>query len=224
MIAMQIWDMGFALEALPRILRAFLQYTLVATVLGSALGLALGLAFAIRRVRVPVLAQATTAFIEFVRSTPIPIQLFFVFYALPVMPVVGVRLSPMTAGVLTLGVHYACYYAEVYRAGIESVPKGQWEACTALSLPPRRQWQSVVLPQAIRNVLPSLGNYVISMFKETPFLYLISVPEMVRTASNIGGSSFRYTEVYTIAGLIFLLASYPAAVAMRRLEIRLGRA
>jgi len=222
---MQVWDMGFALEILPQILKAFLQYTLVATVLGSALALVLGLVFAvIRRVRVPVLAPATTAFIEFVRSTPIPIQLFFMYYALPFVPIVGVSLSALTAGVLTLGIHYACYYAEVYRAGIDSVPKGQWEACTALSLPPRLQWQRVVLPQAIRNVLPSLGNYVISMFKETPFLYLISVPEMVATAAAIGGDTFRFTEAFTIAGLIFLAASYPAAVAMRRLEIRLGHA
>jgi polar amino acid transport system permease protein len=224
-VMQQFWDMGFALEIFQPIFRAFLQYTLVATVLGSVLALALGLVFAIvRRVRVPVLAPVTTAFIEFVRSTPIPIQLFFMYYALPVIPVVGVSLSAMTAGVLTLGVHYACYYAEVYRAGIDSVPKGQWEACTALSIPPRRQWQSVVLPQAIRNVLPSLGNYVISMFKETPFLLLITVPEMVATAIRIGGDTFRYNEAITMAGLIFLAASYPAAVAMRKLEIRLGHA
>lgn len=225
MTPMQFWDMNFALEIFPAILQAFAQYTLVATFLGSALALALGLVFAIiRRLRVPVLAQVTTAFIEFVRSTPIPIQLFFMFYTLPFIPVIGVSLSALTAGVLTLGVHYACYYAEVYRAGIESVPKGQWEASTALSLSTRRQWQKVVLPQAIRNVLPSLGNYVISMFKETPFLIVIGVPEMVQTANQIGASSFRYTEAFTIAGLIFLAASYPAAVAMRRLEIRLGHA
>jgi len=225
MIPMQLWDMQFARDILPEILQAFFQYTLVATVLGSALALVLGLVFAvIRRVRVPVLAPATTAFIEFVRSTPIPIQLFFMYYALPFVPVIGVSLSAMTAGVLTLGVHYACYYSEVYRAGIDSVPRGQWEASTALSLPPGRTWRAVVLPQAIRNVLPSLGNYVISMFKETPFLVIISVPEMVQTAIQIGGRTFRYTEAVTIAGLIFLAASYPAAVAMRRLEIRLGNA
>ena len=219
------WDMDYALDVFPPIFEAFLRYTLLVTVLASALAATLGLVFAvIRGAHVPVLSPLTTAFIEFVRSTPIPIQLFFMYYALPFVPVVGVSLSAMTAGVLTLGVHYACYYSEVYRAGIDSVPKGQWEACTALSLPPRRQWQVIVLPQAIRNVLPSLGNYVISMFKETPFLYVISVPEMVLTATTIGGDTFRYTEAITIAGLIFLAASYPAAVAMRRLEIRLGHA
>jgi polar amino acid transport system permease protein len=214
--------MDHAIDIFPEIFEAFLRFTLVATVLGSALAAVLGLVFAIiRRVRVPVLAPVTTVFIEFVRSTPIPIQLFVMFY---VLPTYGITMSGMTAGVLTLGVHYACYYAEVYRAGIESVPPGQWEACTALSLPARYQWQHVVLPQAIRNVLPSLGNYMISMFKETPFLYLIGVNEMVRRAQSIGALDFRFVEPLTLAGLIFLAASYPASVAMRRLEKRVGHA
>lgn len=214
--------MDYALEVFPSIFEAFLRYTLVATALGSALAAILGLIFAVvRRVRVPVLAPLTTAFIEFVRSTPIPIQLFFLFY---VLPEAGLTLPAMFVGVLTLGVHYACYYSEVYRAGIEGVPKGQWEALTALSVPPRYQWQHVVLPQAIRNVLPSLGNYVISMFKETPFLFLIAVPEMVQQAVAIGGRGFRYLEPLTIAGLIFLAASYPSAVALRKVEKRLGHA
>ncbi|CAN5342213.1 MAG: ectoine/hydroxyectoine ABC transporter permease subunit EhuD [Nocardioidaceae bacterium] len=216
------WDMDYALDSLPPILEAFLRYTLLATVLGSVLAAVLGLVFAvIRRAHVPVLAPLTTVFIEFVRSTPIPIQLFFMFY---VLPSIGITLGGLFVGVLTLGVHYACYYAEIYRAGIDAVPPGQWEACTALSLPARYQWQRVVLPQAIRNVLPSLGNYVISMFKETPFLFLISIPEMVRTAIDIGGGSFRYVEPLTIAGLIFLAASYPSSVALRRLEHRVGHA
>jgi polar amino acid transport system permease protein len=216
------WSWDYAFDVLPDILEAFLRYTLVVTVLASALAAALGLVWAlVRGAHVPVLAPLTTAFVEFVRSTPIPIQLFFLFY---VLPEVGLTLSGMFVGVLTLGVHYSCYYAEVYRAGIDAVPKGQLEACTALSISPRYRWQHVVLPQAIRNVLPSLGNYVISMFKETPFLYLITVPEMVQEAVAIGGRDFRYLEPLTIAGLIFLAASYPSAVAIRRLEKRLGHA
>jgi polar amino acid transport system permease protein len=216
------WDTDYALDVFPDILHAFLRYTLVVTILASALAAALGLVFAVvRGAKVPLLAPLTTAFIEFVRSTPIPIQLFFLFY---VMPELGLTLSGMVVGVLTLGVHYSCYYAEVYRAGIDAVPKGQLEACTALSISSRYRWQHVVLPQAIRNVLPSLGNYVISMFKETPFLFLIAVPEMVQEAVAIGGRDFRYLEPLTIAGLIFLAASYPSAVAIRRLEKHLGHA
>jgi polar amino acid transport system permease protein len=214
------FDWSFAFDILPDMLYAFLRFSLVATVLGILVAAVLGLAFAIvRRARVPVLAPLTTAFIDFVRSTPLLVQLFFLFF---VLPEAGITLPPLTTGVIGLGVHYACYLAEVYRAGIESVPKGQWEAATALSLPPRLQWQHVILPQAIRNVLPALGNYAISMFKETPFLALITVPEMVQRAQAIGSISFRYLEPITLAGLIFLAASYPTAIALRKLEIRLG--
>jgi polar amino acid transport system permease protein len=215
-----IWDWQFAFDVLPDLLYAFVRYTLVATILGTALAAVLGLAFAIiRRAHIPVLTPLLTGFIEFIRSTPLIVQLFFLFFVLPTF---GITLGPLTTGVIGLGVHYACYLAEVYRAGIDGVPKGQWEASTALSLPPRLQWQHVVLPQAIRNVLPALGNYAISMFKETPFLALITVPEMVQRASSIGSISFRYIEPITLAGLIFLLASYPTAIALRKLETRLG--
>ena len=214
------FDWSFALDILPEMLYAFLRFSLVATFLGILLAAVLGLAFAIvRRAHVPVLAPLVTAFIDFVRSTPLLVQLFFLFF---VLPEAGITLPALTTGVIGLGVHYACYLAEVYRAGIESVPKGQWEAATALSLPPRLQWQHVILPQAVRNVLPALGNYAISMFKETPFLALITVPEMVQRAQAIGSISFRYVEPFTLAGLIFLAASYPTAIALRKLEMRLG--
>lgn len=217
-----IWDWDYAFEALPVLLVHFAQYTLVATVLGTILAAVIGLMFAIiRQTRVPVLAQVTTVFIEVIRSTPLLIQLFILFY---VLPEYGISLSPMTAGVIGLGLHYACYYAEVYRAGIDAVPTAQWEAATALSLGSRYTWSDVVLPQAIRNVLPSLGNYAIAMFKETPFLALITVPELVLTARNLGSDAFEYLEPMTLAGIIFLAASYPTALALRRLERRLQTA
>jgi polar amino acid transport system permease protein len=213
------WDNEFALDILPRLLEAFVRYTLLITVLATAIAAVLGLVVAVVRYsRIPVLSHVTSGLVQFIRATPIPIQLFFVYY---VLPEVGIRIGAVTTGVIVLGVHYACYFAEVYRGGIEAIPKGQWEACTALSLPQQAVWQRVVLPQAIRKILPSLGNYVISMFKEVPFLLFISVPEMVAQAKDIGGGSFRYVEPFTICGLIYLLASYPASVAMRKLETRL---
>ncbi|MER7116325.1 ectoine/hydroxyectoine ABC transporter permease subunit EhuD [Saccharomonospora azurea] len=213
------WDWDYTFAILPELLQHFVQYTLVATVLGIAVAATLGLAFAIvRRLRIPVLSQLTTAFIEFIRSTPLLIQLFFLFYALPGM---GITLAPMTAGVIGLGVHYACYCADVYRSGIDAVPQGQWEATVALQLPPHVTWGRVILPQAVRNVLPALGNYAIAMFKETPFLALITVPELLRTARTIGGDTYEYLEPLTLAGLIFLAASYPTALLLRRMERRL---
>lgn len=215
-----VWDWGFAFSILPALLSG-LVLTLQITVLGSLVAFSLGLLLALALRGPRVIAIVVRGFVEFVRSTPLLVQIFFLYFVLPDF---GVLLPALAVGVIALGVHYATYTADIYRAGIDAVPVGQWEAAAALSLPRSRVWTGVVLPQAIPRVLPALGNYVISMFKETPFLYVIGVPEMVQTATQIGALEFRYIEAITIAGLIFLAASYPAAVAMRRLEIRLGHA
>ncbi|MGH3315678.1 MAG: ectoine/hydroxyectoine ABC transporter permease subunit EhuD [Nocardioidaceae bacterium] len=217
-----IWDWDYALDVLPDLLEHFFRFTLVLTVLGTIVAAALGLVFAvIRWIKVPVLSQALWMVIEFVRSTPLLIQLFFLFYALPNF---GITFSPMVTCVIGFGVHYACYYADVYRAGIMAVPVGQWEASTAIHLSATRTWQRVIMPQAIRNVLPSLGNYAIAMFKETPYAALITLPELVHTAREVATESSRYLEPITLAGLIFLAASYPTALLLRRLERHLEMA
>jgi polar amino acid transport system permease protein len=216
-----IWDMEYALSSVPTLLGAFARYTLVLTVLATVVAALLGLVFAvIRWTKVPVLSQAVWAVIEFVRSTPLLIQLFFIFYALPEF---GVTLSPMVCCVIAFGLHYACYYADVYRAGITAVPVGQWEASTAIHLSRGRTWVRVILPQAIRNVLPSLGNYVIAMFKETPYAFFVTLPELLFKAREFGNDTSRYLEPLTVAGLIFLAASYPTALLLRRLEAHLER-
>ena len=127
-----VWDWDFAFEVLPDILNGLLV-TIQATGLGSVLAYVLGLVFALlRRSPIRLVSGTTWLFMELVRSTPLLVQLFFLFY---VLPLVGITLSPMVTGVIGLGLHYATYTAEVYRAGIEAVPKGQWEAAIALSLP-----------------------------------------------------------------------------------------
>ncbi|WP_028926633.1 ectoine/hydroxyectoine ABC transporter permease subunit EhuD [Pseudonocardia acaciae] len=216
---MPVWDWDYAFRVLPELLRALLV-TLEITVLGSVVALLLGLVIAvIRRLHVPVIDQVLWAFVEFVRSTPLLVQVFFLYFALPRF---GVTLSALVVGVIGLGVHYATYTSEVYRAGIEAVPRGQWEAAVALNLTRTRTWTGVILPQAIPRVLPALGNYVISMFKEVPLLLAISVVEVVSKAKEIGSTTFRFTEPYTIAGLLFLVLSYPASILVRRLERRRG--
>lgn len=215
------WDWGNAAAAFPLLLQG-LVVTFEATILGSALAFVLGLILTLLRLsRIPVLSQAVWAFVEFVRDTPLLVQLYFVFFALP--PLVGFKLSALVTGVITLGVHYAAYTSDTYRAGIQGVPAGQWEAATALSLPRRRIWQSVVLPQAIRRSLPSLGNYLISMFKDTPMLLTIGVLEMVGQAKTAGAATYSYVEPYTIAGLLFLVLSYPSSLLVRRLERHAAR-
>jgi polar amino acid transport system permease protein len=210
------WDWGNASAAFPLLLQG-LVVTFEATVLGSALAFVLGLILTLLRLsRVPVLSQVVWAFVEFVRDTPLLVQLYFVFFALP--PLVGFKMSALVTGVITLGVHYAAYTSDTYRAGIQAVPAGQWEAATALSLPRHRIWLSVVLPQAIRRSLPSLGNYLISMFKDTPLLLTIGVLEMVGQAKAAGAATYSYVEPYTIAGLLFLVLSYPSSLLVRKLE------
>ena len=211
------WDWEHAAAALPLLLDGF-KITLLATVLGTLIALVLGLAVAIIRRSAPTVINApVTWIVEFIRMTPLVVQL--VFANLVLSPYVG---STLMIGIAVLGIHYTTYMAEVYRAGIDSVPKGQWEAATALSLPRLRTWRAVVVPQAIRNTLPALGNYAISMFKETPFFVVIYIPEMVRVAQNYGSDYFRYTEAITLAGLIFLAASYPTSLLIRRLEKKLA--
>ncbi|WP_371588834.1 ectoine/hydroxyectoine ABC transporter permease subunit EhuD [Streptomyces virginiae] len=211
-----MWSWETAREGLPVVLGGF-RTTLYATVLGSAVAISLGLVLAViqrtstRWITLPLRWAA-----DFIRSTPVMIQLFAAWVLVP-------GLNALTLGIVVLGVHYATYTSEVYRAGIDAVPKGQWEAAVALSLPRRRVWRAVVLPQAVRNVIPALGNYVISMFKETPFLSVIAVQEMVHRANEFGSVHFAYLEAFTLAALVFLLASYPTSVLMRRLENRLAR-
>ncbi len=213
------WDWDYAISTLPA-LWSGLQVTLLATLLGSLLAFALGLVFAVvRRNRVPVLYQVVGGFVELWRSTPLLVQAYLIY---SVLPDFGITLSSLTAGVLALGLHYACYTSEVYRAGIDAVPRGQWEAATALSLPRHRVWLGVVLPQAIPRVVPALGNYVISMFKEVPLLLAIGLVEVVTEAQQITAQTFRPVEPLTMAGLLFLLISYPASLLVRRLERRVG--
>jgi polar amino acid transport system permease protein len=112
---------------------------------------------------------------------------------------------------------------QVYRAGIEAVPVGQWEAATALSLPTRHTWTHVILPQAIRRVVPALGNYVISMLKDTPMFLGIGVLEMLNQATQEGANTFRYVEPLTVVGVAFIVIAYPASLLVRALERRLVR-
>lgn len=216
MIQGEVWNWDYALEALPILLQAFVKVTLLVTVVSSAIAAVLGLLIAIIRRSAPrPIGAVVTFFVNFIRMTPIVVQLLFVYYAFN-------DTDPLTLGIIVFGIHYSTYMAEVYRSGIESVPPGQWEATTALSMSRRRTWTAVIIPQALRATIPSLGNYVIAMFKDTPFLMSITVVEMVRSALYFGGSTFRYTEAFTVAGVIFLVASYPTSVLISRLEKRLA--
>lgn len=211
------FDFGYALRIAPALLHACL-YTIGITLVGFAIALVLGLALAIlRRSPLRAVSRPTALFVEFVRSTPLLIQVYVLFY---VAPLYGLTMSALTAGTLGIAVHYACYVSEVYRAGFNGVPAGQWEAVCALSLPRPRAWLDVILPQAIRPVIPALGNYLVAMFKDTPVLSAITVVELMQQAKNIGSETFRYLEPITMTGLFFLVISLTFAAGVRHLERR----
>lgn len=215
-----IFHWSFALEILPT-LGSALVITIQATVLGMLVAITLGLVLAmLRRSRLRIVSLPTAFFIEFVRSTPLLVQMYFLFY---VLPLTGAQMSPLMTGIVALGLHYATYCAEVYRAGIEAVPRGQWEAATALNMSRWRTTVGVVLPQAIPPVVPALGNYLVAMFKDTPLLSAITVVELLQQSKMIGSSTFRYTEPLTLVGLLFLALSLVAAWGVRGLEARLQR-
>lgn len=214
------WDWGAVADFMPRFWDGLLL-TLQILALGSLISFALGLVWALlmrtpsRFVRWPVGAVT-----EFIRNTPLLVQLFFLFYVLPEW---GITASAPTTGIFAIGLHYSTYTMQVYRAGIEAVPVGQWEAATALNLPVTRTWRVVILPQAIRRVVPALGNYVIAMLKDTPILMTITVMEMLGQARLFAQDTFQFTEPLTVIGVAFIFIAYPASLLVRALERRLVR-
>lgn len=209
------WRWDFTWEILPRLIAAT-GNTLLAAGLGYAIAVVLGLALALAQ-RTPsrTLTLVVREAIEFVRSTPLVLQIFFVFY---VGPQFGLRLAPWTAGMLAIGLHYAAYLSEVYRGGLESVPKGQWEAATSLNLSTSRTYFRVILPQALPPALAGMGNYLVGIFKDTPMLSVIGVAELMHTANAIGSETYRFLEPYTLVGVIFLALSLPTAAGLRLFE------
>jgi polar amino acid transport system permease protein len=213
------FKLDYAISLLPALLQASI-ITLEATAGGMALALVLGLIFALlRRSRNVVVRTTTGMFVEFVRSTPLLIQIFFIYYVLPLH---GIRIPALLCGVLALGLHYATYISEVYRAGIEAVSSGQWEACRALGLRSYRIWRHVVLPQALPPIAPALGNYLITMFKDTPLLAMIGLQELLGAALREATETYRYYEPLALVGLIFLVFSLVAAFLLRRVETSLA--
>ncbi|MFI6011374.1 ectoine/hydroxyectoine ABC transporter permease subunit EhuD [Streptomyces sp. NPDC051243] len=212
------WDWNAVSEFMPHFWDGLLV-TLQALVLGSLISFVLGLVWALL-MRVPSrwVTWPVGVVTEFVRNTPLLVQLFFLFYVLPEW---GLTFSALTTGVFAIGLHYSTYMMQVYRAGIEAVPVGQWEAATALNLPVARTWRVVILPQAIRRVVPALGNYVIAMLKDTPMLMAITVLDMLGQARLFSQQNFQFTEPLTVIGVAFILISYLASLLLRALERRL---
>ncbi|PBB28952.1 ectoine/hydroxyectoine ABC transporter permease subunit EhuD [Mesorhizobium sp. WSM3882] len=217
---MKIWDWSYVWEVLPYLYRGAIL-TVEATLLGFAIALVLGLIFAlIRQSRNRYISTAMAEMVEFIRSTPLLLQVFFVYF---VGPQFGIFIPAWIAGIGMLGLHYAAYCSECYRAGIENVEGGQWEACTALNLSRQRTWRAIILPQAIPPIAPTLGNYFIGMFKDTPILAAIAILEMLQEAKNFGAENYRFIEAITMVGFFYLVFSLVASALVQAISLWLVR-
>lgn len=211
------WSWDIAVEALPQLLQG-LWITLLATAGGMVLALILGLFLAmLRRSKSRLVSYPVAGVAEFVRSTPLLIQLFFIYFLIPDY---GWN-TPLMTGIIALGLHYATYTAEVYRSGIDNVPRGQWEAARALNLTTGQTWGRVIVPQAIPPIVPAMGNYLIAMLKDTPLLYAITVQETLTRAVNFSQRMGSTVEAYTMVGILFLMLSLAAAGLIRLAEKKL---
>jgi polar amino acid transport system permease protein len=219
------WDtttwVTYTTSILPIILIG-LTVTLKAAAAGFAIALVLGLVFALlRRSRVKVISWTTAVIVEFLRDTPLLVQLFFLYYVLPDF---GIVLPAFLTGALALGLQYAAYTSEVYRGGIEAVHHGQWEAATALNMTRMQAYRDIILPQAVPRIVPAMGNYLVAMIKETPVLSVVTVLEMMGLANMIGERTFEYLVPLTLVGLIFLLLTLICSAGLHRLQKALPKA
>ena len=209
------WRWDFAKEILPGMLLATLN-TIMAAGIGYAIAMIVGLLFLLgQRTPIKFVNMINREIVEFIRSTPLLIQLFFVYFVLPQF---GITLSAWVCGMITIGLHFGTYLSEGYRGALEGVPKTQWEACRALNFTTFYTYRRIVLPQAFPIAIPGMGNYLVGIFKDTPLLSTIGVAELFHAATAVGGYHYRYLEPYTIVGIIFLILSVPAAMGIRKLE------
>jgi len=200
---------------LPNLLRGAAM-TVLLSVVSMALAIALGLALAVLRFFGPRPAcAAAAAYVEVYRGTPLLVQLFILYYGLPN---IGIVLSPPAAAIIGLGMNYAAYEAEVYRAGIEAVPRGQMEAALSLGMPRALALRRVILPQAFRVSLPAVTNDFIALFKDSSIVSVIAMVELTKTYGILAATTLRYFELGLIVAVLYFGMSYPLSIVARRLE------
>jgi len=186
------------------------------------LGLVLGLALALLRLaRSRVAAVAATAIIEFYRNTPPLVHFFWFFYGLPIA--LGVSLSPFVAALLALSIQSGAFFAEAFRGGIVSVERGQWEAGRALGMTHARLMRRIILPQAVRRMVPPLMERSFELVKTTALAATLAYGELLYRAMVISSESYRPLETYTAIAVLFFLLLLSFSIAMRHVETRLQR-
>jgi His/Glu/Gln/Arg/opine family amino acid ABC transporter permease subunit len=212
---MELFRPEVALENLGPLF-AGLLLTIELTVIVIVLSLVFAMLVALAgRSRFAPLRWIVRTYVEIMRGTPLLLQLIYIYY---VLPEVGIRLSAFAAGTLGLTLNYSAYLSEVYRGGIQAVPRGQHDAAAALGMTGPLAMRRIILPQAVRIVIPTLGNYFISLFKDTALCSVVSIQEVVFTAQIVAARNFQYFTLYTVVGIMYFVVSFPAARLVSYLE------
>lgn len=217
---------GFDFQVIWRYLPALLTglwANIMLTVLGFvAGGIVLGTLLAIANLsRFAAIRWPCFIFVEFWRSTPLLVQAIWMHFAFPVFS--GLQTTPFQSGLLALIFNVSAYCSEIIRAGIMGVPKGQFEAARSLGLPPSAMWLKVVLPQAVKIVIPPLIGTVISIFKATAILSVLAINDVMRAAQRISSYTFKPVEIYTTAAIIAFAVGLTITIAGAKLEAHLRR-
>jgi polar amino acid transport system permease protein len=205
-------------EYLPDLLNGVwvtLRLGLISASLGCVLGIGLALAKYSRR---PPLAWPAAVYIELFRTTPPLVQIVWLYYGLPLLT--GKDLGAFGAAAVALGLNIAAFYAEIFRAGLAGVNRTQWQAARVLGLSLADTLRFVILPQALRNVLPPMGTTTIYLIKDTALASAIGTPELLRIGQLVAVETFRPVETLTIVALLYFALTYPVALAMGGLERR----
>ena len=214
------FDLGIVLRNGQPLLEGF-RLTLLITLVALAIGIAGGAVVCAGRLsRRSWIRRIAGAYVTFFRTTPEMILIFWGYYCLP--RILGGELSSFWTGSLALGLVTAAYAGEIFRAGVEAVPKGQFEAAEALGLPRLVRWRSVILPQALRQVIGPLMNYFTELVKNTTLLSAIGTGELALQASLLGGQTFRYLEFLTAIAVGYFIIIFPITMLSRRFEVRPG--
>jgi polar amino acid transport system substrate-binding protein len=204
--------------------------TVLVTVLSMLLAVALGLPVALARLYGPApLRYLALGYVEFFRGIPVLLLLYFLYYGLPVVAVnlnlgLTLNLAPLQAAILGLGLTYAAYEAEIYRAGISALPAGQWEAAAALGMSPSLAFRRVILPQAIRIILPPMTSDFVALFKDTSVVSVIAVVELSKQYQILSKASLQYLEIGLATAALYLALSVPLGHLSRYLEKKWGKA
>ncbi len=187
------------------------------------LGLAVGLVLALMRLSsARPLAWPAIAIIEFFRNTPPLVHFFWFFYALPIL--IGVSLSPFFAALLALSIQSGAFFAEVYRGGIVSIERGQWEAGRAIGMPYATLMRRIILPQAIRRMVPPFVERAFELTKTTALAATVAYSELLYRAMTLTSQTFRPLEIYTAVAVLYFVVLFAASLAIRRVEVRLQQA